>query len=54
MTERGCWEGSEEEGRSSRGGRASFIDVESGGGPVHAPCLMRRAPFPGGQAAVLR
>jgi hypothetical protein len=31
----------EDSSRSERS--ASFIDVESGGGPVHAPCLKQRA-----------
>jgi len=35
-------------------GSATFIDVESGGWPVHASCLMRRALNPAGQTAVLR
>jgi hypothetical protein len=35
-------------------GMCVFIDVESGGWPVHAPCPKRRPPFPGGQTARLR
>jgi hypothetical protein len=30
------------------GGCATFIDVESGGGPVHAPCPKQRVAKPGG------
>jgi hypothetical protein len=29
-------------------GRANLIDVESGGGPVHAPCPKRPVAKPGG------
>jgi hypothetical protein len=29
-------------------GRARFIDVESGGWPVHAPCPKQRVAKPGG------
>jgi len=43
----------EENGRGLRGAR-HFIDVESGGWPMHTPCLMRRAPNPGGQTPALR
>jgi hypothetical protein len=32
--------------RSQLGRRASFIPRESGAGPVHAPCLIRRSRFP--------
>jgi hypothetical protein len=42
------WGRMEEEESSKMGQRAVFIDVESGGGPVHAPCPIRRAPNPGG------
>ena len=35
-------------------GARTFIDVESGGWPVHAPCPMQRAPNPGGQTPDLR
>lgn len=38
-----------EEGNGRAAGRArSFIQLESGGWPVHAPCPMGRAPNPGG------
>ena len=30
------------------GGSATLIDVESGGGPVHAPCPTQRVAKPGG------
>ena len=39
----------EKEGRRERSERwrdATFIPRESGGGAVHAPCLMRRSQFP--------
>jgi hypothetical protein len=36
-----------EDGRAGGGARA-FIDVESGGGPVHAPCPKQRVAKPGG------
>jgi hypothetical protein len=39
----------EEEGQ-----RAVFIDVESGGGPVRAPCPIRGPLNPGGQTPHLR
>ena len=35
-------------------GERDFIDVESGGWPVHAPYPMRRALNPGGQTPDLR
>jgi hypothetical protein len=35
--------------RGRRGGVRSFIDVESGTGPVHAPCRTRRSLNPGGK-----
>jgi hypothetical protein len=44
----GCWV-VEKEGRRERSERwrdATFIPRESGGGAVHAPCLMRRSQFP--------
>jgi hypothetical protein len=44
----GCWERIEEERWSSSGERATFIDVESGGGPVRAPCPKQRVAKPGG------
>jgi hypothetical protein len=31
-----------------RGESATFMDVESGGGPVHAPCPTQRVAKPGG------
>jgi len=34
-------------------GARTFIDVESGGWPVHAPCPKQRSLNPGGKAAVL-
>jgi hypothetical protein len=45
----GYWERikEEEEGRAA-GSARTFIDVESGGGPVHAPCPMQRVAKPGG------
>ena len=44
----GCWV-VEKEGRRERSERwrdATFIPRQSGGGAVHAPCLMRRSQFP--------
>jgi hypothetical protein len=38
----------EEDGLKRGGQRAVFIDVESGGGPVRAPCLIGRPLNPGG------
>jgi hypothetical protein len=35
-------------------GGKTFIDVESGGWLMHAPCLMRRVPNPGRQTPHLR
>jgi len=35
-------------------GARNFIDVKSGGGPVRAPCPIRRAINPGGQTPYLR
>jgi hypothetical protein len=35
-------------------GARTFIDVESGGWPVHAPFPKQRSLNPGGQTAVLR
>jgi hypothetical protein len=32
----------------------TFIDIESGGWPVHVPCPKQRSLNPGGQTAVLR
>ena len=34
-----------------RGRPPSFIQLQSGGRPVHARCPIRRAPNPGGQTA---
>jgi hypothetical protein len=42
------------EGRWLRSRSATFIDVESGGWLVYAPCLMRRALNPRGQTPQLR
>ena len=39
---------------SGRWSREILIPRESGGGPVHAPCLMRRAPNPGGDDTTLQ
>jgi hypothetical protein len=43
-----CWERIEEGDGQAAGERATFIDVESGGWPVHAPCPMRRPLNSGG------
>jgi len=63
--ERGRWRMTRSNGRArgvgkglkkrmveQRGAR-TFIDVESGGWPVHAPCPKQRSLNPGGKAAVL-
>jgi hypothetical protein len=50
---RGIGKGLKRKMVEQRGGR-TFIDVESGGWPVSAPCPMRRAPNPGGQTPHLR
>jgi hypothetical protein len=48
MSERGdCWKRIEE-GDVKQQGKATFIDVESGGGPVHASCPKQRVAKPGG------
>jgi hypothetical protein len=52
--DRGSEEGEMEEEDGRGGGRRYFIDRESGGGPVYAPCPLRWAPNPGGQTADLR
>ena len=45
---RGCWEWIEEEDGRAAGSARTFIDVESGGWPVHAPCPKQRVAKPGG------
>jgi hypothetical protein len=50
---KGCEKIKEEDGRGAEGS-ATFIDVESGGWPMHTLCLIRRAPNPGGQTLYLR
>lgn len=42
------------EGQSRREGEASFIEVESGGRPVHAPSPIGRAPNPAQHTSRLR
>jgi hypothetical protein len=37
---------------SERWSREILIPRESGDGPVHAPCLMRQAPNPGGTTSL--
>jgi hypothetical protein len=44
---RGVWEGLKKKMVEQRGAR-TFIDVESGGWPVHAPFPMQRVAKPGG------
>jgi len=49
---RGVGKGLKKRMVEQRGAR-TFIDVESGGWPVHAPCPKQRSLNPGGKAAVL-
>jgi hypothetical protein len=44
---RGVGKGLKKKKVEQRGAR-TFIDVESGGGPVHAPCPKQRVAKPGG------
>jgi len=49
---RGVRKGLKKKKVEQRGAR-TFIDVESGGWPVHAPCQMQRSLNPGEQTVVL-
>jgi len=50
----GIGEGLKRKMVEEEGQRAVFIDVESGGGPVRAPCPIRGPLNPGGQTPHLR
>jgi hypothetical protein len=45
---RECWEGEGRRRETVGGGSCPFIELSSGGRPVHAPSPIRRAPNPGG------
>ena len=44
----GCWEKGLKKKMVEQRGARTFIDVESGGRPVHAPCPTQRVAKPGG------